>query len=217
MQKIPGIQKQRSFEPKKKMGSDAVTVGMKEYMHSPLCSGLMTAGVFGGTVPSLFKVGTLAVQNAPPFELKTIDSKVIRLIKIRYKAVHSRVDALFPCGASRSTTSNNSSNYLVACSRCLSKSTFLKPLIILRTLNEIPIESYLFTRHKQGRRDLPAERVRFICPANFPSDKENQDRIKAEMDYSANLLSATGSCEFSLPTWWLPNRDGTSDEGSGGK
>ena len=36
------------------------------------------------------------------------------------------------------------------------------------------------------------------------------------MDYSANLLSATGSCEFNLPTWWLPDRDGASDEGSGG-
>ena len=35
------------------------------------------------------------------------------------------------------------------------------------------------------------------------------------MDYSANLLSATGSCDFNLPMWWLPDRDGASDEGSG--
>ena len=107
MRRIPGIQKPRSFEPKKKIALDAVTVGIKEYMHSPRCSGLTTAGVFEGTVPSLFKVGTLAVKNAPPFELKTIESEVIRLIKIRFKAVHSKVDALFPCGALRSTTSNN--------------------------------------------------------------------------------------------------------------
>ncbi|CAN0184247.1 unnamed protein product, partial [Ascophyllum nodosum] len=71
----------------------------------------------------LFKGGIPTVENAPPFELRTVDSEVIRYIKMRYKAVHSRVDALFPC------------------------------------------------------------------------DKQKQESIKAEMDCSANLLSATGSCE----------------------
>ena len=30
----------------------------------------------------------------------------MRLIKMRYKAIQSRVDALFPCGTSRSTNPN---------------------------------------------------------------------------------------------------------------
>ena len=50
--------------------------------------------------------------------------------------------------------------------------------------------------------------MRFICLADFPSDKELQDRRKAEIDCSANLLSATVSCEFNLPRWGLPDRDG---------
>ena len=136
------------------MGSDMVAVGMKEYTHSPRYSGLTIAGVFEGMAPSIFTGDIPAVENAPPpFELKTIDSEVIRLIKVRYKAVHLRVDALFPCGASRSTTPTSLSNYLVVCSR-LSESTLLKSFIMSCTLNEIPVDIY-FT--KLGRRDLPTK------------------------------------------------------------
>ena len=108
VRKVPGIQKPRSFELKKR-GSEAVVMGMKEYMHSPRYSGLTTAGVFEGTASTIFIGGVPAVENTPPFEMKTIDSEVIRLIKVRYKAVHSRVDALFPCGASRWTIQTNMS------------------------------------------------------------------------------------------------------------
>ena len=72
VRKIPGIQKPRSFELK--MGPDAVTVGMNEYTHSPRYYGLTIAGVFEGMAPSIFKGGIPAVENAPPSELKTIDS-----------------------------------------------------------------------------------------------------------------------------------------------
>ena len=82
---------------------------MKEYMHSSRYSGLTTAGVFEGTAPSIFIGGIPAVENTPPFELKMIDSEVIRLIEVRYKAVHSSVDALFSCGASRWTIQTNMS------------------------------------------------------------------------------------------------------------
>ena len=54
-----------------------------------------------------------------------------------------------------------------------------------------------------------------LARAEFCSDKEKQDRIKADMDCSANLLSATGSCEFDLPTWWLPDDEGGDGGGSG--
>ena len=149
-------------------------------MYSPRYSGLTTAGVFEGTTPSIFIGGIPAVENSPPFELKTIDSEVIRLIKVRYKAVLSRVDALFPCGASRSTTPTNLSNYLVACSR-LSKSTLLKPFIISCTLDEIPADSH-FTRLRPGRRDLPTEYLAraIYLPGEFPfrqgTSRSNQGR-----------------------------------------
>ena len=59
--------------------------------------------------------------------------------------------------------------------------------------------------------------MRINSPAFFfLPDKQKQESIKAEMDCSANLLSATGSCEFNLSTWWLPDHDGTSGGGSGG-
>ena len=145
VRKIHGIQKPRSFELKR-MGSDAVTVGMKEYMHSPRYSGLTKAGVFESTAPSYFKGGIQTVENAPPFELRTVDSEVIRYIKMRYKAVHSRVDALFPCGALRPTTPNNQSIFSVACSR-LSKRTLSESFIKSCTLSEIPVNNYYFTRY----------------------------------------------------------------------
>ena len=147
VRKIPGIEKPRSFELKKykkKMGPDAVTVGMKEYMHSPRYSGLTAAGVFEGAAPSLFKGGIPAVENAPPFELQKVDSEVIRLIKMRHKALHSRVDALFPRGESRSFVRSRipftyleltAANITVeSCSLLFvlcKKSTLLKPFTII--------------------------------------------------------------------------------------
>ena len=72
VRKIPGIQNLPSFELK--MGSDAVAVGIKEFTHSPRYSGLTIAGVFEGMAPPILKGGIPAAGNAPPFELKTIDS-----------------------------------------------------------------------------------------------------------------------------------------------
>ena len=82
----------------KRLGTDTVTVGMKEYMHYERFTGLSACGVFEGTAPSLFRGAFPIIEDAPPFELRKVDPEVIRLVGIRYKAVHSRVDALFPCG-----------------------------------------------------------------------------------------------------------------------
>ena len=141
VRKIPGVQNLRFFELK--TGSDAVAVSIKEYTHSPRYSGLTIAGVFEGMALSIFRGGIPAAGNAPPFELKTIDSGSDAAIKMRYKAIQLKVDALFPCGTSRFTNPTKS-NYLVTCSR-LSKSNLLKPSIISCTLNKIQADSY-FTR-----------------------------------------------------------------------
>ena len=76
------------------------------------------------------------------------------------------------------------------------------------TLQDISRDGEIYLRN--------IERVRINSPAYyFLSDKQKRESIKAEMDCSADLLSATGSCDFNLPTWWLPDHDGTTGGGSG--
>ena len=95
--KIRGITIPRSFELTR-YGPNAVRVGMKEFMHSTNFTGMSHEGVFAGAPPTLFKGAIPYIEDAPPFELKEVDPEVIRLIRVRYKAVHPRVDHMFAGG-----------------------------------------------------------------------------------------------------------------------
>lgn len=94
---IPGITKPRSFELLSREPNQ-VTVGMKQYVHSPAYTGMDSDGNFEGSPIPLFISGIPLVEEAPAFMLKTVDAAMIDKIKQRYDASHSRVDAAFPHG-----------------------------------------------------------------------------------------------------------------------
>ncbi|CAM9457767.1 unnamed protein product, partial [Sphacelaria rigidula] len=81
---IPGISHPRAFELRP-AGDNQVTVGMKESMHAPTFTGKTAAGVYEGEPRVLFRGGLPLVEEAPPFELKTVDPTAIKYIRQRYK------------------------------------------------------------------------------------------------------------------------------------
>lgn len=95
--KIPGIQAPRSFEVLK-LGTDEVSVGMKESMHRGTYTGVSVAGVLEGPPHVLFDGGVPVVEEAPSCPLKDVPERVQQNVRRCYDAVHSRVDALFPSG-----------------------------------------------------------------------------------------------------------------------
>ena len=96
--KIPGISKPRAFQLLK--DGDQVTVGMKEYMHHDVFSGMPRSGVFEGKPHNLFIGSVPRVEDAPPFELKALDEGILEKIQQRYDSVHGRLESLFPDGES---------------------------------------------------------------------------------------------------------------------
>lgn len=91
MHKIRGITRPRSFQLLRD-GSHQVLLGMKEYMHSPVFTGMARDGTFTGEHHPVFVCGIPLVENAPPFELKTVEEHVITKIQQRYDATHRRID-----------------------------------------------------------------------------------------------------------------------------
>ena len=94
MHKIHGVTRPRSFELRRD-GPFQVLLGMKEYMHSPVFTGMGRDGSFGGEPHPVFVCGVPSIENAPPFELRTVEGHVIAKIQQRYASVHSRVDDIF--------------------------------------------------------------------------------------------------------------------------
>ena len=100
VRKIHGISKPRAFQLLKD-GDQQMTVGMKEFMHHELHTGLTREGVFTGPPHDLFVGGIPKVEDAPPFELKALDDKILDKIQQRYDCVHQRLKALYPDGEKR--------------------------------------------------------------------------------------------------------------------
>ena len=84
-----------------KDGDQQVTVGMKEFMHHELHTGLTREGVFTGPPHDLFVGGIPKVEDAPQFKLKALDAKILDKIQQRYDCVHQRFKALYPDGEKR--------------------------------------------------------------------------------------------------------------------
>ena len=92
--KILDIQKTWSFQLKR-LGTDTMIVSIKKYMHFQWFIRLSTASVFEGTALWLFKGGNPTVEDASLLKIMQVNADVTHKLKMRYKTLHSRVDALF--------------------------------------------------------------------------------------------------------------------------
>lgn len=94
---MPGIIRPRSFKLQTRRVHD-VTIGMKEFMHKPMYTGMSADGIFAGPPSALFARGIVVVELAPAFEMKAVNDTTIRSVKVRYESAHQRVDAVYSLG-----------------------------------------------------------------------------------------------------------------------
>lgn len=97
--KVPNITVPRSFELMRD-GPNVVRLGMKENIHSSRYTGMTADGAFEGAALPLFNGNTPYIEEAPPFELKTVDPEVIRRIRNRHETVQPNLVSLYPGGES---------------------------------------------------------------------------------------------------------------------
>ncbi|CAN0498596.1 unnamed protein product, partial [Ectocarpus sp. 12 AP-2014] len=97
VKRLGGMTKARAFQLLKD-GPTQVTVGMKEFMHHEVYTGMTGDGVFAGKPHEVFVGGIPDAADAPPFELKAVEQDTLVKIQQRYDSVVPRLEALFPDG-----------------------------------------------------------------------------------------------------------------------
>ena len=95
-----------------KGGELRVTVGMKNFMHDEVFTGMPRPGVFAGEPHQLFIGSVPIVEDAPAFNLKPMKPETLRKIQERYDSVHCRLKSLYPEGESACVLSLCDSNAL---------------------------------------------------------------------------------------------------------
>lgn len=100
--KSHGISKSCAFQLLKDCDQQ-VTVGMREFMHKEVHTGLTRKGVFTGPPHGLFVGGIPKVKDTSPFELKTLDDNIYlgqnsATLRLRQQKVEG---AVYPDGEKR--------------------------------------------------------------------------------------------------------------------
>eukprot|EP00904_Undaria_pinnatifida_P007792 jgi/Undpi1/4142/HiC_scaffold_16.g07509.m1 len=94
VKKICGISKPLAFFLQKD-SELRVTVGMKNFMHDEVFTGMPRPGVFAGEPHQLFIGSVPIVEDAPAFNLKSVKPETLRKIQDRYDSVHCRLKSSY--------------------------------------------------------------------------------------------------------------------------